>query len=194
MKNIPSGSDLPLLLHCCCAVCAAGCLKRLFSEEPGRAIYLFFSNSNLNSSAEFERRLAALETLAEHYDLPLITDEYDHDSWLEVAGPYAHCPERGERCKHCFRFSLNRTAIFAEQHNFAAFATTLTVSPHKSSKLIAEIGSSWPAFDFHDFKKRNGFLFSLQISETLNLYRQNYCGCEFSLISRQNQMAVDPAK
>ena len=167
-----------LLLHICCAPCACGCIDRLREEAVEFAFY--FSNSNLNSAEEFARRLAAAEKLAAVENVPLWVDEYDHASWLERTIALADEPERGRRCAVCFDWSLNRTALAAAELGFDEFATSLTVSPHKSSKLIFEIGSAYNNFAPWDFKKRDGFLKGNRRAKALDLYRQNYCGCEFS--------------
>ena len=180
-------SQEPLMLHCCCGPCATACLERLAAEK--RHCALFFSNSNLDSEEEFERRLDALKTVAEHFGIgEVIVDPYRHDLWLEHVSQvpnYQTLPERGARCAKCFQWSLGRTAALAAKREMP-FATTLTVSPHKPSKLLFEIGQSLGNFAPYDFKKQNGFLRSTLISKELRIYRQNYCGCEFSKANRQN--------
>lgn len=168
-----------LLLHICCAPCACGCIDRLREENVEFAFY--FSNSNLNSREEFEKRYTAAQQLAAVENIQLFMDEYDHNSWLERTRLLANEPERGRRCAVCFDWSLSRTALAAQQLGFEEFATSLTVSPHKNSKLIFEIGSQYERFAAWDFKKRDGFLKGNRRAQALDLYRQNYCGCEFSL-------------
>ena len=176
-----------LLLHTCCAPCACGCLEKL----EGREITLFFSNSNLNSREEYEKRLENVRIFAERFSFPLLIDPYDHQAWLEqVSGipDYENAPERGIRCGACFKFSLGRTAKAAEKLDMN-FATTLTVSPHKNSKLIFSIGAECsPRFEPIDFKKNDGFLKSLRLSRELGLYRQDFCGCEFSRQNRKDNL------
>ena len=175
-------SQKKLLLHICCAPCACGCLDKI----SGREVTLYFSNSNLSSPEEFEKRLESVRIFAEHYDFPLIVDPYDHAAWLDAAAKvpdYEQAPERGARCAACFAYNLARTAAKAEELDMN-FTTTLTVSPHKNSKLIFSIGGNFPHFEAIDFKKNDGFLKSLRLSKELNLYRQSFCGCEFSLRDR----------
>ena len=174
-----------LLLHCCCGPCATACVERLLSE--GRSCRLFFSNSNLDTQKEFDLRLENLRKVASHYDLGEVqVDGYDHQGWLthvsQVPG-YAQCREGGERCAKCFAWSLARAARAAEAQGMA-FATSLTVSPHKNSRLLLNIGGTYSHFEPYDFKKKDGFLRSSQLARQLGLYRQNYCGCEFSHASR----------
>ncbi len=170
-------SEKTLLLHTCCGPCASGCLWRL--EQEGCPFVLFFSNSNLCDEAEYERRLAAAKTVAEHYGAELIADPYNHTAWLEAVRGLEAEPERGARCRKCFAFSLSRTAETAQRLGMK-FATTLTVSPHKNSSVIFEIGREWENFIPWDFKKRDGFKKSTENSKAWGLYRQNFCGCEFS--------------
>ncbi|MGE4564539.1 MAG: epoxyqueuosine reductase QueH [Victivallaceae bacterium] len=166
-----------LLLHTCCAVCAAGCVEGLLAEK--REIRLYFSNSNLDTAEEFERRLASVRELAAIYRLELEVDPYRHPDWLEAVAGLEREPEKGARCKLCFSRALGRTASRAEALG-ATFATTLTVSPHKRSATIFEAGSAWPHFEPLDFKKHNGFGRSLALTAEYGFYRQQYCGCEFS--------------
>ncbi|MFA6619010.1 MAG: epoxyqueuosine reductase QueH [Candidatus Neomarinimicrobiota bacterium] len=168
-----------ILLHTCCAVCASACLERLASEdlEP----VLFFSNHNISPKEEYQRRLEAARKLSKLLKVELIEDIYDHASWLEVVKGYEDEPEKGSRCGLCFNYSFARTAAYAEEHGFEHFTSTLTVSPHKISKMIFKIGEKYPAYRPWDFKKKDGFKRSNELSRELELYRQNYCGCEFSL-------------
>lgn len=172
-----------LLLHTCCAPCASGCLDKIRERD----VTLFFSNSNLNTEEEYEKRLENVRILADRFSLKLLVDPYDHQAWLDHVSrvpEYETAPERGSRCAACFSFSLGRTAAMAEQLDMN-FATTLTVSPHKNSKLIFSIGGVSPRFEPIDFKKNDGFLKSLRLSKELGLYRQNFCGCEFSFQNRK---------
>lgn len=169
-----------VLLHTCCGPCASACVPRLKGE--GHEVSLFFSNSNIDCEEEFERRRAAAETLAERDGVALVTDGYDHEAWLrEVARGYEDEPEKGARCARCFRFSLARTAAYAAEHGYDAFTTSLTVSPHKVSPVIFAQGDDVADNFLHiDFKKKEGFKLSVRRAAELGLYRQSYCGCEFS--------------
>ena len=167
-----------VMLHTCCGPCASACAPAL--REAGHEVVLFFSNSNIDTEAEFERRLAAARKLAEAEGVELVADAYEHRDWLEkVARGFEDAPEKGERCARCFRYSLSRTAAAAAAHGCDAFTTSLTVSPHKpSAKIFAS--SEDPKFLREDFKKREGFKLSVRRAGELGLYRQTYCGCEFS--------------
>ena len=172
-------TEKKLLLHICCAPCACGCLDKI----KNRDVSLYFSNSNLSSAEEFEKRLESVRIFAERCSFPLIVDPYDHEAWLNAVSAvpdFRNAPERGTRCATCFEYNLSRTSLMAEQLDMN-FTTTLTVSPHKNSKLIFAIGGKSARFEAIDFKKNDGFLKSLRLSEEWNLYRQNFCGCEFSI-------------
>ena len=166
------------LLHICCAPCGGGCVERLKIEENISPI-LYYSNSNLCSREEFERRLDSVRILADAYDLRLEVDPYDHQAWLEAVAGLENEPERGARCAKCFAFNLERAAKRAQEIR-TEFATTLTVSPMKSSKTIFSIGKELPGFRAFDFKKKKGYKTACDIAAKLNFYRQNFCGCEFS--------------
>ncbi len=166
-----------LLLHICCAPCGGGCVERLLAE--GRTPLLYYSNGNLASGEEFERWLDSVKVLAKHFGVPLEVDPYDHAAYLERVAGLENEPERGLRCRECFRHNLGRAAKRAAELQLP-FATTLTVSPHKSSALIFEVGGAWEHFEPIDFKKRDGFLHSNRIARELGFYRQQFCGCEFS--------------
>jgi epoxyqueuosine reductase len=166
-----------LALHVCCAPCATHPVEVLCRDWD---VLLFFSNSNISPESEFQRRLAAAEPLAERTGCPLFVDPYDHDAWRAFVAGLEPEPERGRRCLKCFEFSLARTAAFAREHDCAAFTSTLTISPHKRSADIFRVGTALGPYLCVDFKKRNGFARSLEMSRALGLYRQGYCGCEFS--------------
>jgi len=167
-----------ILLHVCCGPCATHSIERLASE--GFEVTLFFANSNISPRSEFDKRLREVEKLAAACGRALVVDEYDHESWLAAIRGFEDAPEKGERCRRCFEFNLGRAAEFARGNGFEAFTTTLTISPHKSSADIFGIGSSLGDFLSVDFKKRDGFRKSLALSRRYELYRQDYCGCEFS--------------
>lgn len=180
-----------ILLHCCCAPCAVGCVERLL--ENGRSVTLFFSNSNIAPADEYERRLASVRRLALLYDLRLIVDVYDHASWRAAVRGTEDEPERGRRCSLCFAYALTRAAAAAERYGIGGFTTSLTVSPRKDSRAIFDAGRRFPLFEEHDFKKNDGYRRSTELSGKYRFYRQNYCGCEFSLRSGAGRRRLSPA-
>jgi len=168
-----------ILLHVCCAPCATACVERLLADE--REVSLYYSNSNINSKEEFEKRLAYVEKVAGVFGVNLEVDPYQHDEWLEHVRGLENEAEKGLRCTKCFDWSLGRTALKAMEVGIESFATSLTVSPHKNSGVIFEAGNQYDSFEALDFKKQNGFLRSRELSEKFDLYRQSFCGCEFSV-------------
>ena len=173
--------DNRILLHCCCAVCASSCIERLVNA--GEKVVLFFSNCNIAPEEEYLRRLDAMRKLAAICQLELIEDEYDHPAWQAAVAGLEKEPERGARCPVCFGFSLERAARKASELGISRFATSLTVSPLKNSRTIFEAGAKFPSFSAIDFKKKDGYLRSGILAAEYGLYRQNYCGCEFSIRS-----------
>lgn len=141
---------------------------------------MFFSNSNIYPKDEYLKRLENAVRLAGILNLEIEEDGYDHEAWLRHIRGFEDEPEHGKRCMKCFEFSLARAARAADILEFPAFATTLTVSRYKSSQQIFEVGKAFPAFKPFDFKKQNGYSRSIELSKAYNLYRQGYCGCEFS--------------
>jgi len=173
---------MKVLLHTCCAPCASHCITVLHALN--HEVTLFFSNANIAPEAEYQQRLGSVRTLANSMKVPLLVDPTHHSAWInEVARGFEHEPERGARCTRCFMYSLQRTRTAMDASGFDAFTTSLSVSPHKSSETLFAIGHQLGGDRFLplDFKKQNGFLHSMEWTRSLNLYRQRYCGCEWSL-------------
>lgn len=171
-----------LLLHVCCVGCGVYVSQKLKQDYQ---VILFFYNPNLWPVEEYNKRLVEAEKIARQFDLELIKGKYDHDQWLKAVRGRENDPERGERCLICYKFRLDRSAAMAKLINCVYLTTTLTTSPHKNALAINKIGQSASArlgikFLSQDFKKQDGFKKSSALSRELGLYRQNYCGCEFS--------------
>ena len=147
---------------------------------------MLFANSNIDTKEEFDKRLREAEKLAAVEGVKIGVLPYDHEEWLrEVAAGYEHEPEKGARCERCFRYNLTKAAEYAKQHGFDAFTTSLTISPHKVSPVIFAAGDAAATdigtrFECWDFKKGGGYDRSVKRAMELGLYRQDYCGCEFS--------------
>ncbi len=171
-----------LLLQVCCAGCGVYISRRL---EKDYRTTLYFYNPNIFPAEEHNKRLAEIKKLAGKFGLKLLSIPYAHKFWLEKIKGYEKCPEKGERCLICYRLRLESTARTAREKGFDFFTTTLTVSPYKDAVEIIKIGREMEEkygvkFLDKDFKKGDGFKKSVQLSRKLGLYRQNYCGCEFS--------------
>ncbi len=183
LTALPKGKRL--LLHSCCGPCSSYVLEYLskFFE-----ITVLFYNPCIHPQEEFERRLAEQRKIVElpHYPNPvdLLVPLYEPQTFFETVKGLEECPEGGERCKRCFMQRLSHTANVAKEQHYDYFATTLTVSPHKNQVVINQIGeelsSPTPLYLPSDFKKKNGYKRSLELSKEYNLYRQDYCGCIFS--------------
>lgn len=176
-------SEKRILLHVCCGPCSTSSIQRLI--EDGWSIDLFYSNSNIYPEDEYRKRLEGASKTAEYFNINIIEDDYEHHRWLDAVSGFENEPEKGLRCGLCFRYSLRRTAERASSGGYDGFATTLTVSPHKISKVLFEQGKEAAAgygssFIEYDFKKKDGYKKSIELSKMLGLYRQHYCGCEFS--------------
>jgi predicted adenine nucleotide alpha hydrolase (AANH) superfamily ATPase len=149
-------------------------------KDSGNIVVLYFANSNIDTREEYEKRFEAARTLARVDGVELVAEEYNHEDWLrEVANGSENEPEKGFRCERCYRYNLERTLAYLEKNGYDAFCTSLTVSPHKpSAKIFAATDD--PRFLKEDFKKKEGYKRSIELSKKHNLYRQNYCGCVYS--------------
>ena len=175
-----------LLLHACCGPCSTACLERLSDDYE---VTVYFYNPNIEPAEEYRRRADALIDFIARYPaknpISYIEGEYEPDLYRDyVAGLEAE-PEGGARCTKCFELRLTEAAKLAAEDGYDLFTTTLTISPHKNAKLINEIGERLAAetgtqWMYSDFKKRDGFLRSIRLSQEYGLYRQDYCGCIFS--------------
>ena len=171
-----------MLLHICCAGCGAF-VSRLLKEDYSVALY--FYNSNIYPDSEYNKRLKEVSAIAKKFNLKLLIEKYNHDEWLNKIKGHENDSEGGERCFICYQDRIESTAKKARAGKFNYFSTTLTVSPHKNAGNISKIGKEMAKkynvkFLDKDFKKKDGFKKSVELSKKLNLYRQNYCGCEFS--------------
>lgn len=167
-----------LLLHVCCGPCSTACIEKLIEKY---SITLFFSNSNIFPEEEYEKRKKELIKVANHFNIKVVEDEYSHSEWLEHIKGLENEKENGKRCEKCFAFNFQKVLKFMEGKDFDYFTTTLTVSPYKDSMKIFKIGKDLSSkFLEEDFKKKDGYKKSIELSKELNLYRQDYCGCEFS--------------
>ncbi len=174
-----------LLLHVCCGPCATAVIERVISRFE---VVCFWYNPNIEPSAEYERRLAGMRTVAQAMGVPLAEGQRDIEGWQEAIAGWEDEPEGGRRCPICFEYRLRRAAEYAQTRNMDYLATTLTVSPHQYAELINSLGKRLAEavgvkFVAEIWRKKGGFQRSVELSKQLNLYRQNYCGCIYSLRS-----------
>ena len=168
-----------ILMHVCCVPCSTSSIERLLAENYKPV--LFFSDDNIFPESEFEKRFDNALIVARHYGLDIIKDSYSHESWLEWIKGHERDEEHGERCSLCFRYNLLKTEKKARELKINNFCTSLTVSRFKNSQKIFKEGEDLSGFCKIDFKKKDGFNKSIILSKEYGLYRQNYCGCEFSM-------------
>ena len=184
-----NGRKPKLLLHSCCGPCSSAVLERLAEHFEVTVLYY---NPNIEPEEEYRHRLSEQERLLSLLPdrIPLLKCAYDHEAFNAFAPQMADEPEGGARCLACFALRLNYTAAQAKKHGFEYFTTTLSVSPHKNADNVNRIGAeagekTGVKYLFADFKKRNGYLRSLELSREYELYRQNYCGCKYSMNHEQ---------
>lgn len=175
-----------LLLHSCCAPCSSYTIEYLSQYFK---ITILYYNPNIFPQQEYEKRKA--EQIRLISSMPLANEvgfmdcDYDSREFFDMAKGYEYCREGGERCFRCYALRLERTAMLALRNNFDYFCTTLSISPLKNAQKINEIGYSFEekygiSWLPSDFKKREGYKRSIELSKEYNLYRQNFCGCVYS--------------
>ena len=183
-----------LLLHSCCAPCSSYCLELLSQHFE---IVDFFYNPNIFPPEEYEKRLKELDRFIGgtgmgpkfQNHVTLLEGRYDPDEFFQMAKGLEQVPEGGERCFACFRLRLTEAAIIAKQVGADYFTTTLTISPLKNAQKINEIGLELEKqygvrYLCSDFKKKNGYKRSIELSAEYGLYRQNFCGCVYSRVEK----------
>jgi epoxyqueuosine reductase len=172
---------MKILLHVCCGVCLAGTAETLMAE--GHNITGYYFNPNTAPPAEYEKRLAAAKTISEIMNFPIIFEPYNPDLWIESTNDLAQEPEGGKRCEICFRMRLQATYDYFLKNDFDGFTTTLTIGPRKSAEIINRIGREIGGEKFlaRDFKKNGGAQRAVQLAKQYQIYRQNYCGCVYSV-------------
>lgn len=183
-----------ILLHSCCAPCSSAviaCLSSFFR------ITVFYYNPNIDEREEYDKRAREQERLIRAMPTPnpvtFLEGEYDSEDFLVGARARANDREGGERCTFCYALRLDKTARVAQELKIPFFATTLSVSPMKDAERINAIGSAagekyGVRWLWSDFKKKNGYLKSIELSREYGLYRQDYCGCSFSRRDRDRDL------
>jgi predicted adenine nucleotide alpha hydrolase (AANH) superfamily ATPase len=182
-----------ILVHVCCAPDALYVLRLLQDEYE---VTGFFTNSNIHPEAEYTSRLEEARKAAALLGVQLLEDAYDPGHWLALTVKFKDEPEKGRRCDVCYALRLRRTAETAARQGFNSFATVMTLSPWKKAAVLNRIGRQFGKrygirFLEADFKKKDGFKKSVDLSRDHGLYRQDYCGCAYSLIALKERR---PAK
>lgn len=180
-----------LLLHSCCAPCSSYVLEYLSQYFE---IILFYYNPNISRAEEYDKRVAELKSLLAHvryrYPVTLIEGKYEPERFYQAAKGLEQEPERGKRCYECYKLRLTETAKLCRRLHTDYFTTTLSISPMKNADWLNLIGEELAEeYAVHylpsDFKKKGGYQRSIELSRIYGLYRQDYCGCIFSLRDRE---------
>ncbi len=175
-----------LLLHACCAPCSSAVIERLSEVFD---ITILFYNPNITDEEEYQKRLLELQNFVKKFKtkrkVSVIEGRYLKEEFLEMSKGLEQEKERGKRCYYCYKLRLEETAKIAKEKGFDFFTTTLSLSPYKNANWINEIGKNLEeeyntTFLYSDFKKKNGYKRSIELSKEYNLYRQDYCGCIYS--------------
>lgn len=191
MKNEREDITPSLLLHSCCAPCSSYTIEYLSQYF---SITVFYYNPNISEQAEYEKRKAEqirlINSMPVKNKVRFLACGYDSGEFFDIAKGYEDCREGGERCFRCYRLRLEKTARTARDNGFDYFCTTLSISPLKNAQKINQIGYETEkkygvAWLPSDFKKREGYKRSIELSRAFDLYRQNYCGCIYSKRERQ---------
>ena len=181
-----------LLLHICCAPCNSYVLEYLNDYFD---ITVFFYNPNISYEDEYKKRvneeLKFLKTFPLNNAVKFVEGKYDPESFYAMAKGRESLPEGGERCYSCYELRLKEAAIYASQNKFDYYTTSLSISPYKNADWLNEIGTRLGneygvEYLMSDFKKKNGYKRSIELSRLYNLYRQDYCGCVYSKMEREN--------
>ena len=183
------GEKKSLLLHSCCAPCSSAVLEKL---QEIFEITVFYYNPNISEDTEYRKRVEEQKRLIGAFNeknpvcpIKIIDGDYEPQEFYAIAKGLENCPEGGERCFKCYALRLEKTARLAKELKFDYFTTTLTISPLKNAVKLNEIGEEMAlkyetSFLPSDFKKKEGYKRSIELSKEYDLYRQNFCGCAFS--------------
>lgn len=176
-----------ILVHACCAPCSSEVINELYKHGD---VTIYYYNPNIYPYEEYIKRWDQFEKLP--FDIEYINGEYNEDIYLNLVNDVKNQKEGSIRCYKCYEFRIKETARYAKEHNFDYFTTTLSISPYKNSKWINELCEKYSKeynveFIYSDFKKNDGYKKSIVLSKENNLYRQEYCGCRYSLIEKEQK-------
>lgn len=201
LSQLEKGKKIPtLLLHACCAPCSSYVLEYLSSYFR---ITVLYYNPNISPVSEYEKRVEELHRLVRElpsiYPIAVVDGVYEPEKFFEMARGLEQVPEGGERCFACYRLRLEETARIAREQGFDYFTTTLSISPLKNAEKLNTVGEELSGIyqvDYlhSDFKKKNGYKRSIELSAQYGLYRQDYCGCIYSKQERGRQKQTAAAK
>ena len=194
IDNLQKENRVPtLLLHSCCAPCSSYCLSYLADYFK---ITVFYYNPNISPAEEYQKRVEEQKRLIN--ELPVknkvsfMEGRYEPEKFFEMSKGLESIPEGGERCFKCYEMRQREAAEYAAENGFDFFTTTLSISPHKNAAKLNEIGLKLEKeygvrYLVSDFKKKGGYLKSIEYSKQYDLYRQNYCGCVYSKMEAEKR-------
>lgn len=195
LESLSERRDKPsLLLHACCAPCSSYVLEYLTNYFK---ITILYYNPNIYPVEEYQRRLNELKKFLQDASfansVTLVEDRYEQTEYYDAIKGLEMLGERTKRCYSCYELRMEEACKYAKNHNFDYFTTTLSISPYKNSEWINEVGMKLEekysiSYLYADFKKKNGYKRSLELSKEYDLYRQDYCGCEYSKAVRENSI------
>lgn len=198
LNSIDLNHKPTLLLHSCCAPCSSAVLERISKYF---SITILFYNPNITDYEEYLKRKEELKRLIKDvgYDIKIMDCDYDKEKFISLALGLENKKEGDIRCYKCYKLRLEKTAMEARNNNFDYFTTTLSISPYKNSKWLNEIGEELAIkyninYLYADFKKKNGYKRSVELSNIYHLYRQDYCGCIYSKVERDKIKALQDQK
>lgn len=188
LERLKTKNNQKILLHTCCGPCSSTCIELL---EQGFDIDIYYSNPNIDTKEEFEKRSTEQIRIAGilNKNIQVIVDSYDNNLFNEAIKGKEYLGEKSIRCYECYKLRMERTCLYAKEHGYDYWTTSLSISPHKNSDWINEIGKILEEkyqmpFIYSNFKLKDGFKRSIELSKQYDLYRQNYCGCHYSKIER----------
>ena len=195
LTKIKAAGEVPrLLLHSCCAPCSSYCIEYLSQYFK---VTVFYYNPNISEDSEYRKRVDEQKRFISEFPaqnkVDFIEGDYETEKFYAMAKGYEHCEEGGERCFRCYELRLEKTAQLAKDLGFDYFTTTLTISPLKNSRKLNEIGYNLGQkvgveYLLSDFKKREGYKRSIELSREYDLYRQDFCGCIYSKVQREKEL------
>lgn len=192
--NIKCEKVPTLLLQACCAPCSSAVLERIADYFK---ITILYYNPNISDSGEYQKRLNEIIKFISHlktkYPIEVLSRRYEPKEFFDAVRGYEHLKEGSERCFRCYRLRLEETAKLAKEKGYDYFGTTLSISPYKNSQKLNEIGEELQnvyqtSYLYADFKKKNGYQRSIELSLKYGLYRQDYCGCVYSKKEREEKL------
>ena len=177
-----------ILVHACCAPCSSEVINELYKHGD---ITIYYYNPNIYPFNEYQKRWEQFSLLP--FDFEKINGEYDESIYLDIVNDVKNQKEGSIRCYKCYDFRIKETARYAKENGYDYFTTTLSISPYKNSKWINELGDKYSKeygvnYIYSDFKKNDGYKKSIILSKENNLYRQEYCGCRYSLKEKEDKI------